>query len=104
MTETELPESLPEAPEPQPEPEPWTPERLEQAMTPFFASYDRLVADHRARQTQWTLIDAGEPRTWRVRQVLLDPQDDNVWYLEGRVDLREETPDGPLIELLEVAK
>jgi len=84
--------------------EPWTPERLEQALAPFFASYERLVADHRARQTQWTLIDPGEPRTWRVRQVLLDPQDDNFWYLEGRVDLREDTPDGPLIELLAIAK
>jgi hypothetical protein len=84
--------------------EPWTPERFEQALAPFLQSHERLIADHRARQTQWTIIDAGEPRTWRVRQVLLDPQEDNTWFLEGIVDLREgDTPDGPLIELLQIS-
>jgi hypothetical protein len=83
--------------------EPWTPERLEQALTPFFEQHERLLADHRARQTQWTVIDAIDSRVFRVRQVLLDPQEDNTWYLEGRVDLSDrDAPEGPLIELLHI--
>ena len=83
--------------------EPWTGERLEQALTPFFAQYEQMVADHRARQTQWTILEEQAPRLYRVRQVLLDPAEDNQWYLEGRVDLQSgQPPEGPLIELLEL--
>ena len=84
--------------------EPWTAERIEHALAPFFAQYERLVADHRARQAQWTILEEQEPRLWRVRQVLLDPSDDNLWYLEARVDLRSgQPPEGPLLELLSIA-
>jgi hypothetical protein len=85
-------------------PEPWTAERLEHALAPFFERHERLLADHRARESQWTLIEPLEARLWRVRQVLLDGEDDNEWYIEARVDLRAETePEGPLIELMHVA-
>ena len=81
----------------------WSAERLEQAFAPFFGQNERLVADARSRQAQWTLIDAQEPRVFRVRQVLLDPDDENTWFIEGRVDLRDGGEhDGPLIELLHV--
>jgi superfamily II RNA helicase len=79
----------------------WSAERFESALAPFFEQYERLIADARSRQTQWTLIEALEPRVFRVRQVLLDPADDNTWYLEGRVDLRDTRDrEGPLLELL----
>ena len=82
----------------------WTPERFEQALAPFFQQHERLVADHRARQTQWTILEEQAPRLWRVRQVLLDPAEDNSWYLDARVDLRAGEPsEGPMIELLEIA-
>lgn len=83
--------------------DPWTPERLDHALAPFFETHGELVADHRARQSQWTLIEEEQGGKWRVRQVLLDPQEDNTWYLEGRVDLhRDDAGDGPLLELLHV--
>jgi superfamily II RNA helicase len=86
------------------ESEPWTADRFEHALAPFFEQYERLVADHRARQTQWTILEEQEPRLWRVRQVLLDPAEDNGWFLEARVDLRHGEPaEGPLIELLAVS-
>ncbi|MFI5306336.1 MAG: DEAD/DEAH box helicase [Polyangiales bacterium] len=85
-------------------PEPWTGERLEHALEPFFAQHDRLIADARARQTQWTILEPLEPRLYRVRQVLLDPAEDNDFYLEARVDLRQGEPEGPLLELLEVSR
>jgi superfamily II RNA helicase len=84
--------------------EPWTAERLEHGLLAFFERHERLIADHRARESQWTLIEPLEPRLWRVRQILLDGEDDNDWYIEARVDLRAETePEGPLIELMHVA-
>jgi hypothetical protein len=83
--------------------EPWTPERLEHALAPFYASHERMIADHNARQTQWTLIEPLEPHLFRARQVLLDPAEDNTWYLDARVDLRgDEDPEGPLLELHEL--
>ncbi|HMI94820.1 MAG TPA: DUF3516 domain-containing protein, partial [Polyangiales bacterium] len=83
---------------------PWTVERFEHALAPFFEQHERIVADHRARQTQWTILEELEPKLWRVRQVLLDPADDNTWFLDTRVDLREGEPaEGPLIELLAIS-
>ncbi len=86
-------------------PERFTAERFEQAMEPFFAAHPSLVADARARQSQWTIVEPLQPRLWRVRQVLLDPEQDNDFYLEARVDLRGPSePEGPLVELLDVAR
>jgi hypothetical protein len=83
--------------------EPWTEERFEHALAPFFEQHERMLADARARQSQWTILDAEGTQVFRVRQVLLDPADDNTWYLEGRVDLRDrDEAEGPLIELLYV--
>ena len=46
-----------------------------------------------------TLIESTGRRTWTVRQVLLDPQGDDLWHLAGRVDLSSgQVPEGPLLE------
>jgi superfamily II RNA helicase len=83
--------------------EPWTPDRFEAALAPFFAEHERLVFDHAARNAQLTLLDEQEKGLWRVRQVLVDPEEANDWYLECRVDLRDgREPEGPLIELVEI--
>jgi superfamily II RNA helicase len=83
--------------------DPWTAERFEAALAPFFEVYGQLIADHRARQSQWSVIEEEQGGKWRVRQVLLDPQEDNTWYLEARVDLhRDDAGDGPLLELLHI--
>src|SRR5262249_40383950 len=83
--------------------EPWTEDRFEAALAPFFEQHERMLADARARQSQWTIIDAQGTQEFRVRQVLLDPQDENTWYLEGRVDLSDrDEAEGPLLELLHI--
>ena len=87
------------------EAEAWTPERFEAALAPFFAEHERLVFDHAARNAQLTILDEQEKGLWRVRQVLVDPEGANDWYLEVRVDLRDgREPEGPLIELLEISR
>ena len=78
--------------------DPWTAERLEATMAEYFSEYAELRFDHGARFPKYTLIEATGDRTWRVRQVLLDPEDDKLWAIEGVVDLRKDPfPEGPLV-------
>jgi hypothetical protein len=84
--------------------EPWTAERFERALQPFLQRHGALLCDHRARQAQWTILDSLESRLLRVRQVLLDPEDDNTVFIEARVDLRDGMPDGPLLEMVELGE
>ncbi len=82
---------------------PWTPARLEAAMAPFFAAHGELLFDARARLADATRIVADGPLRWRVTQVLHDPADENLWCLEGEIDLgREDAFDDPLVTLLRI--
>ena len=68
--------------------------------SPIFGEYETLRFDPPARQAHWTRLDEIGPRLWRFRQTLLDDRDDNFWYLEGEIDLREEpAADEPLLRL-----
>ena len=58
-------------------------------MAPFHGEYGDLVFNHEARQTQHTRIAETSPRTWDVTQVLVDPEGDNLWFIDAEVDLRE---------------
>ncbi len=86
------------------EEEAWTVERFEAALAPYFEQYDRIIFDHRARFPDLTMIKPDGERQWVVQQVLLDPEEDKMWYLEARVDLREPGSDeGPLLRLQRIA-
>ncbi len=79
---------------------PWTAERLAAAMAPFFAEHEELVFSHEARRKRFTQLTTSGPRQWKVVQVLVDPEGDNLWHLAGRVDLRDPAAvDGPLVIL-----
>ncbi len=80
--------------------EPWTEDRLQIAMAPFFAEYAELDFSARARVADLTRIDVVEPRVWRLRQTLVDPEGDNLWSLEGTIDLRRgKSLESPLFQL-----
>ena len=80
--------------------ESWTVERLEQAIAPYYAEHAALVVDARARTVDRTLVEELEPRFFRVRHTLVDPEDSRLWAIEGFVDVRERSsPDGVLFEL-----
>ena len=67
-------------------------------MEPFFAEHEELVFDHRARFTEHTQITAEGDHRWRVVQVLLDPSEENLWCIEGKVDLSDDANvEGPLV-------
>lgn len=78
----------------------WTADRLDEAIAPYFAEHESIRTDPRARGTEHTLIDEHEDH-WRVRQVLLDPDDHNDWYLDLRVDLdKSDAEHRPVLTLL----
>ena len=80
--------------------DPWTPARFEAAMAEYFSEYPELRWGHEARYPKYTLLTATEDRVWRVRQVMVDPEGDNAWALEGDIDLRNDPfPEGPLVTL-----
>ena len=88
----------------QDEDDPWTAARFEQALAPFLETYERLIFDHSARLADLTRVRQEAPHQWRVSQVLRDPEGDDLWGIEGVVDLRDDTdPSGPLVQVLQIA-
>ncbi len=78
----------------------WTPERFERALAPYFAEYAEIVFTPAARSAERTLVRQRDPRRWDLFQTLLDPAGDQLWVVEGEVDLRaRRDPEGPLVRL-----
>ena len=68
------------------------------AMEPFFADHEKLVFDHRARLAEHTQLTSIGENQWQVVQILLDPSNENLWCIEGKVDLSDEANvEGPLV-------
>jgi hypothetical protein len=61
----------------------------------YFADHDRIRLDNEARNGRHTYVEPSDDgQTWRVNQVLVDPDDLNDWQLEFRVDLPQAREDG----------
>jgi hypothetical protein len=66
----------------------WTPERLRQAMEAYEAEHKYLCLDPNARNVRHTYVAPSEnKKTWRVQQMLVDPEEHNDWVAEFEVDL-----------------
>jgi superfamily II RNA helicase len=78
----------------------WDAARFEAALAPFFAEHERVVSEPRARTADKTLVKPTAPRRWDVHQVLCDPAGEDLWQVEGEVDLTtDRAPAGPLVRL-----
>jgi hypothetical protein len=67
---------------------PWTPERLRSALEAYRVEHGQVRFDPEARNLRHTRIAPAEDgRTWRVQQVLVDPDLHNDWMAEFDVDL-----------------
>ena len=74
------------------------PDDFSNAMEPFFAEHGELVFDHRSRLAEHTQLSSIGDNRWSVVQVLIDPSDENLWCIEGTVDLSDDANvEGPLI-------
>lgn len=81
----------------------WSDVRLEHALAGYYAEYPTLIFDPRARQTDKTKIVELEAHRWSVQQILVDPADDGFWFIDGEIDLRDDSsPEGPLVRVLRI--
>ncbi len=66
----------------------WTAGRLAQLMEDYHASHQHLCLDPEARNIRHTYVTPSEDqKTWRVQQMLVDPEGHNDWVAEFEVDL-----------------
>jgi superfamily II RNA helicase len=70
--------------------QPWSAERLQQALDAYRAEHERIALDPEARNARHTYVTPSEDKkTWRVQQMLVDPEAHNDWVAEFVVDLDE---------------
>jgi superfamily II RNA helicase len=71
-----------------PEGQPWTADRLSAAFRAFLGEHQRLCLDPNARNARHTyVLPSEDKRTWRIQQMLVDPEEHNDWVAEFEVDL-----------------
>jgi superfamily II RNA helicase len=68
----------------------WTPDRLDKILEAYEADHQRLCLDPNARNARHTYVTPSEDKkSWRVQQMLVDPEEHNDWVAEFEVDLNE---------------
>lgn len=82
--------------------QPWDEARLKAAMEPYFAEHKALRFDEGARDARRTMLQEGADGVWHFQQGLVDPDDQDTWYLGGEVVLQEDDPEGPCLRLVEI--
>ena len=68
--------------------QPWSAKRLAERFETYHADHERLCLDPEARNARHTYVTPSEDRrSWRVQQMLVDPEGHNDWVAEFEVDL-----------------
>ncbi|HHH27122.1 MAG TPA: DUF3516 domain-containing protein [Polyangiaceae bacterium] len=82
----------------------WDLERQKATLMPYFEHHECILMDANARSPRNTLIEKTDTH-WTVRQVLVDPDEQNDWSFVVRVDLtRSREESRPVLELLSIAE
>lgn len=83
----------------------WTVEKLTRAWEDYHHDHERLRLDNEARNGRHTYIEpSADQATWRVSQVLVDPDELNDWQMQFHVDLAQAREEGkPSLALLSIA-
>jgi hypothetical protein len=87
-----------------PEGRPWTAERLQPLLDDYYSDHENILLDPNARNARHTYVVPGEDKkTWRVQQMLVDPEENNDWVAEFEVDLAESRKLGePSLKLVRI--
>jgi superfamily II RNA helicase len=82
----------------------WTVERLDAAVEAYHLAHERICLEPEARNARHTyVVPAEDKKTWRVQQMLVDPEGDNDWVAEFVVDLTESRGSGePFVRLARI--
>jgi superfamily II RNA helicase len=82
----------------------WTGERLGKALDAYYAEHDRICLDPNARNSRHTyVLPAEDKQTWRVQQMLVDPEEHNDWVAEFSVDLAKSRAAGePVLQFARI--
>lgn len=84
--------------------EPWTAEKLRQRLDAYHAEHKYVRLDPEARNARHTyVIPSEDKKSWRVQQILVDPEAHNDWILDFHLDLsasRERKE--PVLQLLRI--
>jgi superfamily II RNA helicase len=83
---------------------PWSSGRLRSLMEEYRATHAVLCLDPNARNLRHThVIPAEDKRSWRIQQMLVDPEEHNDWVAEFEVDLAQSRGAGaPVLRLLQL--
>ena len=81
--------------------QPWTAARLQQILDAFHTDHQRLCLEPEARNVRHTYaVPVADKLSWRVQQMLVDPEAHNDWVAEFEVDLSESRKLGePILRL-----
>jgi hypothetical protein len=81
--------------------QPWTAERLRAALAAYELEHERICLDPNARNTRHTyVVPSEDKKSWRVQQMLVDPEEANDWVAEFEVDLAQSRVLGePVLQL-----
>ncbi len=82
--------------------QPWSAARLQEALDAYHAEHERICLDPNARNLRHTyVLPAEDKRTWRVQQMLVDPEEHNDWVADFEVDLGRSRETGePVLRLV----
>ena len=81
--------------------QPWTAGRLQQALDNYHVEHKYICLDPNARNVRHTYVTPSEDKkSWRVQQMLVDPEENNDWVAEFEIDLAESRKLGePVLKL-----
>jgi len=69
---------------------PWTADRLHAALEAYHVAHERICLEPNARNARHTyVVPSEDKKTWRVQQMLVDPEGDNDWVAEFELDLAQ---------------
>jgi hypothetical protein len=78
--------------------QPWTAARLQQTLEAYHADHQYICLDPNARNLRHTyVIPSADNKSWRVQQMLVDPEEHNDWVAEFEVDLTESRKSGETV-------
>ncbi len=88
----------------QPGGEPWTTEQLRATMESYHIEHEYLCLDPNARNVRHTYVTVAEDKkSWRVQQMLVDPEELNDWVAEFEIDLaKSRAEEKPVIRLKKI--